>query len=122
MGLLDIILSALVALFAGLNIFQIFSFRAYKKKFQAQAEMEEAVAYAEKQSALEQRLAAIERLYNEQGATIDALREQILKLSEEKFNNASRIVQLEGENKLLREKQDRLEKEVEAYKTLVNSK
>ena len=122
MGLLDIILSALVALFAGLNIFQIFSFRAYKKKFQAQAEMEEAVAYAEKQSALEQRLTAVERLYNEQGATIDGLREQILKLSKEKFDNAQRIVQLEGENKLLREKQDRLEKEVEAYKTLVNSK
>jgi len=122
MGLLDIILSALVALFAGLNIFQIFSFRAYKKKFQAQAEMEEAVAYAEKQSALEQRLAAIERLYNEQGATIDGLREQILQLSKEKFDNAQKIVRLEGENKLLREKQDRLEKEVEAYKTLVNSK
>ena len=108
----------LVALFGGLNIFQVFAFRAYKKKFIAVAEKEKAEAEEQKQSAIERRLAAMEKLYNEQGAEIDKLREQVLNLSKEKFENEKRIIQLEGENKSLKEKVDWLEKDLNAYKTL----
>ena len=117
---LNIVLGALVAVFAGLNIFQLINFRAFKKKYQMEAEKEEAEAAESKQSALERRLAALEELYAEQGKQLDRLRVEYLKLSEEKFLNEKRIVQLEGENKAQKEKLDRLEKEVNAYKTITN--
>jgi len=114
----NIILGALAALFAGLNIFQLFAFRAYKKKFVAVAEAEKAEAEEQKQSAIERRLAAMEKLYQEQGEEIDKLRKAVIDLSKEKFENEKRIIQLEGENKSLKEKVDWLEKDLNAYKTL----
>ena len=114
----NILWGILAALFGGLNIFQVFTFRAYKKKYVAVAEKEKAEAEEQKQSAIERRLAAMEKLYEEQGAEIDKLREQVLNLSKEKFENEKRIIQLEGENKSLKEKVDWLEKDLNAYKTL----
>lgn len=119
---LNVTLGALTALFAGLNIFQLFSFRAYKKKFHAEAEKDEAEASESKQSALERRLAAIEALYDEQGKVIDSLRKDILRLTTEKFANERRMVQLEAENKRLTEELDQVKKEVQAYKTIVENK
>lgn len=116
---LNTIMGALLALFAGLNIFQLLSFRQYKKKYTAEAEKEEAEASEAKQTALERRLAAVEKLYEEQGKVIDDLRNQVLQLSKEKFDSATRIVQLEGENKMLKEKVEALDQTVQAYKTLV---
>lgn len=116
---ISILLGAFVALFAGLNIYQLIAFRAYKKMYKAKAEKEEAEASESKQSAMERRLAAVEHLYEEQGKVIDDLRKQVLQLSKEKFDSQTRIVQLEGENKTLREKVDRLDEEVQAYKTIV---
>lgn len=113
---LNIILGAIVALLAGLNIFQLFSFRAYKKKYKAEAEKDEAEAAESKQSALERRITAIEELYARQSATVDELRKEILRLTEEKFKNEKRIIQLESENKMLREKVDSFEKDLETYK------
>lgn len=115
---LTIVLSAAAALFAGLNIFQVFSFRAFKKKYKAEAEKDRAEAEEQKQSAIERRLGAMEKLYDEQGAEIDKLRKAVIDLSKEKFENEKRIIQLEGENKSLKEKVDWLEKDVQAYKTL----
>ena len=115
---LTILLSAAVALFAGLNIFQLFSFRAFRKKYNAVAEKERAEAEEQKQSAIERRLEAMEKLYSEQGDEIDKLRKAVIDLSKEKFENEKRIIQLEGENKSLKEKVDWLEKDVQAYKTL----
>ena len=112
------LLGAACALFAGLNIFQLFSFRAFRKKYNAVAEKEQAEAEEQKQSAIERRLAAMENLCNEQGNEIDKLRTDVLKLSTEKFESEKRIIQLEGENKSLKEKVDWLEKDVQAYKTL----
>lgn len=109
-------------MFAGLNIYQMVNFRAYKKKYQAQAEMDEAMAYAEKQSALEQRLASMERLYVQQGETIDNLRKEQIKLSEEKYEREKRIVKLEGENKVLVEKVQHLSTQLEAYKTIAEGR
>lgn len=119
---LNVTLGAMTALFAGLNIFQLFSFRAYKKKFHAEAEKDEAEASESKQSALERRLAAIEALYDEQGKVIDSLRKDILRLTTEKFANERRMVQLEAENKRLTEELDQVKKEVQAYKTIVENK
>lgn len=123
MELGNIILSGLLALCAGLNVFQFIFFRSTKKKYEAEAvkakaegEKAEADAAESKQSSLERRLAAIEQLYAEQGKIIDNLRIDYLKMSEEKFLNEKRIVQLEGENKALKEKVDRLEHEVRAYR------
>ena len=115
---LNITLGALAALFAGLNIFQVFTFRSYKKKYQALAEKDQAEAEEQKQSAIERRLAAMEKLYAEQGEEIDKLRKAYVDLSKEKFESEKRIIQLEGENKSLKEKVDWLEKDINAYKTL----
>lgn len=109
----------LTALFGGLNILQFIFFRSTKKKYEAEGVVAEAEAGEAKQSAMERRLAALEQLYNEQGKALESLRVDYLKLSQEKFANEKRIVQMEGENKALREKVDRLEKEVQAYKTLI---
>ena len=115
---LTTLLGAAVALFAGLNIFQLFSFRAFRKKYNAVAEKERAEAEEQKQSAIERRLEAMEKLYGEQGSEIDKLRTDVLNLSKEKFENEKRIIQLEGENRSLKEKVEWLEKDVQAYKTL----
>jgi len=114
----NILWGSLAALLGGLNIFQVFAFRAYKKKFVAIAEKDKAEAEEQKQSAIERRLAAMEKLYAEQGEEIDKLREQVIALSKEKFENEKRIIQLEGENKSLKEKVDWLEKDLNAYKTI----
>ena len=111
-------MGAACALFAGLNIFQLVSFRAFRKKYKAVAEKERAEAEEQKQSAIERRLEAMEKLYSEQGEEIDKLRKSVIDLSKEKFENEKRIIQLEGENKSLKEKVDWLEKDVQAYKTL----
>ena len=79
----SVLLGIVAALFGGLNLFQLFSFRAYKKKFHAEAEKDEAEASESKQSALERRLGAMEALYDEQGKVIDSLRKDILRLSSE---------------------------------------
>ena len=114
----NVLWGILAALFGGLNIFQVFAFRSYKKKYVAVAEKEKAEAEEQKQSAIERRLSAMENLYNEQGAEIDKLRKAVIDLSKEKFENEKRIIQLEGENKSLKEKVDWLEKDLNAYKTL----
>ena len=114
----NIIVGALAALFAGLNIFQFVAFKSYKKKYAAEAEKDQAEAEELKQSAIERRLEAMERLYATQGEEIDKLRMAVINLSKEKFENEKRIIQLEGENKSLKEKVDWLEKDIQAYKTL----
>lgn len=121
MEVIEIILGASVALFAGLNIFQLFSFKAYKNKYHAKAEQEEAEANASKQSAYEARLKSIEDLYTAQGMMLDTLRKEMLKLSNDKFESDKRMVQLEVENRELKNKVDKLEKEVAAYKTITSN-
>lgn len=115
----SIIWGAVAALFAGLNIFQLFNARSEKKKYKAIAEKEQAEAEEQKQSAIERRLEAMEKLYSEQGEEIDKLRVAVLNLSKEKFENEKRIIQLEGENKSLNEKVAWLQKDVDAYKQIL---
>lgn len=117
-----IITSALAALFAGLNIFQVFSFRAYKKMHKAEAEKGEAEANLAKQNALKERLDAVEQLYSEQGRALDELRRQVLELKDEKFKSDQKVMKLESENSTLRFRVDELAAEVEAYKVIANAK
>lgn len=116
------LLGILTALFGGLNIFQFIFFRATKKKYEAEGDMAHAEAGAAQQSALERRLAAVEKLYEEQGKVVDSMRVDYLKISQEKFDTDKKMVKLELENRALREKVDRLEKEVNAYKTIVENR
>lgn len=129
METLNIILGGLLAVFAGINIFQYLNFRAYKKKYQKLAEKETAEAEESKQSALERRLDAMEDLCNKQGETIDALHRDILTLKTEKHATDRRMIELEAENKSLKGevqaykmKVDSLEKEVQAYRTIMDKK
>lgn len=96
----------------------IFYFRPKLKEAKASASKSETEAKEAKHDYLEKRIESMEKMYNEQGAVLDSLRQSVLKLSEEKFVNEQRIVQLESENKALMEKVGRLEKEIEAYKVL----
>lgn len=96
----------------------IFYFRPKLKEAKASASKSETEAKEAKHDYLEKRIESMEKMYNEQGAVLDSLRQSVLKLSEEKFVNEQRIVQLESENKALTEKVGRLEKEIEAYKVL----
>ena len=123
---LNLILGAFLALFAGLNIFPFINFRAFKKKYQKLAEKDMAEAEESKQSALERRLQAMENLFNEQGEEIDGLRKEILTLKSEKHASDRRLVDLEAENKSLKDevqlyktKVDGLEKEVQAYRAII---
>ena len=117
---LTILLGGFVAIFAGINIFQFFAFRAYKKKYKAEAEKDEAIAAAEKQSALEQRLESIEKLYVEQGKLIDDLREKVLSQGRDLIDRDEKIMRLEKDNENLTKRVDELTKEVEAYRVNVN--
>lgn len=118
---LNVLLGVLAALFAGLNIFQVFSFRAYKKMHQAEAEKGEAEATLAKQNALKERLDAVEQLYSEQGRALDELRRQVLELKDEKFKSDQKVMKLESENSTLRFRVDELAAEVEAYKVIANA-
>ena len=116
------LLGILAALFGGLNVFQFIFFRATKKKYEAEGDMAHAEAGAAQQSALERRLAAVEKLYEEQGKVVDSMRVDYLKISQEKFQTDKKMVQLELENRALREKVDRMEKELNAYKIVVENR
>lgn len=115
---LSILLGALATLFAGLNIFQFIFFRSTKREYEAKAEQAATEAKDAKHDYLEKRIESMEKMYSAQGEVLDNLRSQVLKLEEEKLASGKRIIQLEAENKSLTEKVERLEKEVEAYKTI----
>ena len=55
-----------------------------------------------------------------QGETIDALRREILEISDAKFLSEQRVQTLERENERLVKRVDELATEVEAYKVLLN--
>ncbi len=96
----------------------IFYFRPKLKEATASASKSETEAKEARHDYLEKRIESMEKMYNEQGAVLDSLRLEVLKLGKEKFVNEQRIVQLEAENKALTGKVDKLEKEIGAYKVL----
>lgn len=100
----------------------ILYFRPKLKQAKAEAKMKEAETQNFIYDSLVSRLNQMEKMYNEQYASqnevIKELRQEVLKLSEEKFANEKRIIQLEDENRVLKEKVEQLES---AYKSIPKS-
>ena len=115
----ELILTAIGGSITGL-VGSIFYFRPKLKQAKADAAMKETESQNFMYDSLVNRINSMDELMKQQNETISGLRGEILKLGEEKFANEKRIVQLEAENKALTEKVARLEKEVNAYKTITH--
>ena len=116
------IFGIVTTLLAGLNVFQFIFWRSTKKEYEAKASQAETESKEAGHDFLVKRIETMEKMYNQQGEILDGLREKVLQLSEEKLENETRIKQLESENKTLTAKVERLETEVQAYKTINNGK
>lgn len=115
---LNIILGVLASLFAGLNIVQLIFLRQTKKKYMAEVEKAAIETADTKHDYMEKRIESLEKLYHQQGLLLDKFRQRQLELESELQEKNTRIVKLEGENKLLLEKVNALDEEVKAYKTI----
>lgn len=123
MDWLEFILSAFGgSILAGLG--SIMYFRPRLKKAKAESSKAETEAADLKHDYLEERIESMEKLYSKQGEVLDEVRTKMLELGKELQAKDERINQLESENRSLVRKVDKLEKEVEAYKTIskANSK
>ena len=122
---LQIIVTAVVTIVTTLGG-SVLYFRPKLKEANANAIKAQADAQNYVYESLVNRINTMEKMHNEQYAAqnkvIENLREEVLKLTEEKFVSDKRIIQLEGENSALRERVDGLEKEVQAYKTIAAHK
>ena len=65
---------------------------------------------------LEDRIASLSKIYEEQGKALDDVRGRVLELSRAALDKDERISQLEMENKKLTTKVAKLEKELATYK------
>lgn len=95
-------------------------FRPKLKEAKAEADKAETEASVAKYTHLLERIREMEELYKQQGETIDALRREILEISDAKFLSDQRVQTLERENERLVTRVDELATEVEAYKVLLN--
>ena len=118
---ITIILSSLMALFGGLNIFQFVFFRSTKKEYQARAEQAALDAKDARFESLQNQIRNMEELYRQQSDTLAQVRKELLDKATKEIESEKRVAQLEAENKSLSEKVARLEKELEAYR-IINSK
>lgn len=65
---------------------------------------------------LEGRIAALSRMYDEQGKALDDVRARVLELAKASLDKDERIATLEAENKKLTTKVAKLEKELATYR------
>lgn len=114
----ETLLGILAALFGGLNIFQFIFFRYTKKEYWARAEQAAIEAKDARFEFLQKQINDMEALYKKQGDELNAVREELLRVSKDKLESDKKVAQLEMEKKTLEEKVDRLAREVEAYKTI----
>lgn len=115
---MDTLLIILTGLFGGLNIFQFIFLRSTKKEYQARAEKAALDAKDARFESLQKQIQNMEELYRNQGDILKQVRMELLEISKKKMESDQRVTQLEEENKALSEKVSRLEREVEAYKTI----
>ena len=66
---------------------------------------------------LEDRIASLSKMYEEQGKALDDVRARVLELSKASLDKDERIAQLEAENKKLTAKVGKLEKELATYRS-----
>ena len=66
---------------------------------------------------LEERIASLTKMYDEQGKALDDVRSRVLELSKASLDKDERIAQLEAENKKLTAKVGKLEKELATYRS-----
>lgn len=124
-GWFGILISGIVSLVTGIGG-SIFYFRPKLKEANANAQKAQTDAQDYAYNSLLGRINQMEKMYNEQYAaqnnTIAALRSEVLKLTEEKYETAKEMAAIKGENNALRSRVDQLEKEVQAYKTIAGNK
>ncbi len=98
-------------------------FRPKLKEANAKAEKADAEAENYAYNALVERLNQMEKRHNEeynsQSDIISKLRQEVLTISKSKYESDKRILQLENENKTLRERYDALAKEFETFRNRV---
>ena len=82
----------------------------------------ETEASAAEYAHLLERIHTMEELYKKQGETIDELRDRLLKLGEEKLDRELEVAELKIANETLTKRVSVLEKELEAYKIIVDKK
>lgn len=121
MDWLTLVISNAVTLVSSLGG-TILYFRPKLKEANANAIKAQAESQNYVYDSLLQRINSMEKMYNEQyesqNKVISELRQEVLKLTKEKFESDERIVLLEGENSSLRTRVDGLEKELMSYKSL----
>lgn len=122
---LEPVLTAAVSLVTGVGG-SVLYFRPKLKEANANAQKAQTDAQDYAYNSLLGRINQMEKMYNEQYAaqnnTIAALRSEVLKLTEEKYETAKEMAAIKGENNALRSRVDQLEKEVQAYKTIAGNK
>lgn len=110
------------AVFGGSVLSAVGSILYFKPKLreaQAKAKTAETEAADKEHASLAARVESLTKLYTQQGESLDALRKQLLEMAEQKQQSDLRVIQVETENKQLRERVSSLEQEVTAYKTIV---
>lgn len=101
----------------------IFYLKSRLKKEGAEADLAQLEASKAEYAHLLERITNAEKMYAQQGEVINDLREQVLKLSAEKFESDQKVQvltaeskRLKAENESLRLRVDELAAEVDAYK------
>ena len=100
----------------------ILYFRPRLKEAKAGASKAETEASAAEYSHLMERIRTQEELYRKQGVVVAELRQELLKLGQEKYESDQRVVALEKENERLMKRIDELATDVEAYRHLAESR
>lgn len=95
----------------------ILYFRPKLKAASAEAHLKETEAADARYDFLQKKIADMEETFELQNDMMNNLRQEVLKLSEQKFQNEQRIITLEGENKELKMKVEKLEAEVQSYRS-----
>ena len=100
----------------------ILYFRPRLKEAKAGASKAETESSAAQYSHLMERSRTQEELCKKQGIVIVELRQDLLKLGEEKYESDQRVMALEKENERLMKRIDELATDVEAYRHIAESK
>lgn len=100
----------------------ILYFRPRLKEAKAGASRAETEASVAEYSHLMERIHTQEELYKRQGELVAELRQELLRLGQEKYESDQRVITLEKENERLMRRVDELATEVEAYRYIAESK